>query len=202
MIKHFCADPHFSRRTEEGRGILNRPFKTANEMSLTLLDSINSCVDKNDILYILGDFAFSWSETAYWRQLINCKNIFITRGNHDIPLSRLKEIFGTDFAENILETSIYDLELKLCHYPFMYWDNSHHNSACLHGHLHDQRTATYMAAFPGIRCLDVAFESADKLLGKFRPFTEEEIYEIIMMRKGHDPFQFYVDIQGQYKKNH
>lgn len=202
MIKHFTSDPHFNRTLEEGEGVLNRPFRNANEMSWTLIDSINTYVARNDILYILGDFAFNWKETAFWRQQIRCRNIFVTRGNHDISLGRMKEVFGQDRVENILETSIYDLELKLCHYPFLYWDNSHYNSACLHGHLHDQRTATYMAIFPEIRCLDVAFESAYRLLGKYRPFHEDEIYNILTSRKGHDPLQFYIDLQGEYDKKH
>lgn len=198
-MKHFCSDPHFDR---EGHSVLNRPFKNAMEMSERLVYNINNFVRPNDILYILGDFAFNWKETSYWRQRIFCKNIFITRGNHDIPLSRLKEIFGGSYAENILETSIGELDLKLCHYPFLYWNDSHYNSVCLHGHLHDQRTATYMKIFPEIRLLDVAFDSANRLLGEYRPFREDEIYKIMAPRKGHDPIEFYKQLNGEYEKKH
>lgn len=198
-MKYFAADPHFDR---EGHSVLRRPFKNALEMSEYLVDKINGRVQRDDTLYILGDFAFNKKETSYWRQRINCKEIFITQGNHDISIANLQDIFGRCFVDKILETKILDLDLVLCHYPMIYWNYSHHNSGMLHGHLHDQRTETYLKAFPDMKILDVAFESAKKLLGDFIPFSEVEIYEYMKSQKGHDPLEFYLNMDGPYKKNH
>lgn len=198
-MKYFCADLHADRG---GHSVLRRPFSNAYEMTSYLVDGINRRVGRNDELIIAGDFAFSWKETAFWRQKIRCRRCFITRGNHDIKLRQLKKIFGDSYAENLLETRIKNLDIVVCHYPMLYWNRSHYNWGMLHGHLHDQRTDTYMALLPEIRLLDVAFESAKRHLGDFIPFNEDEIYDILMSRKGHDDIEFYKSLSGDYLKSH
>lgn len=197
-MKYFCADLHANR---EGFAVLNRPHKTAGEMTTALIHGINLRVQRNDILYILGDIAFSWKETVNVRQKIRCKNIFVTRGNHDISLGQLKRIFGEHFVDNILDTKIRDLHLVLCHYPLLFWDQSHHGAGCLHGHLHNQRTETYMNLLPDIRLLDVSFDSAKEILCGYYPFSEDEVYFILNSRKGHDDVEFYTK-KSVYKKEH
>lgn len=50
----FTADTHFG--SERTLTLSRRPFKTVEEMDETLINNWNSVVDKNDIVYHLGDF--------------------------------------------------------------------------------------------------------------------------------------------------
>jgi hypothetical protein len=59
-----------------------------------------------------------------------------------------------------------------------------------------------MSHFPDIRAIDLGVDSAKRILGKWTLFSEEEIYEILIKRKGHDPVEFYKELRGEYKKDH
>ena len=45
---------------------------------------------------------------------------------------------------------------------------------------------------PGRRSLDVSPESSMQKLGKFRPFSEDDVYEILSRRTGHDQIDYVV----------
>jgi len=96
-MKHWIiSDTHFGHTN-----IINyckRPFQNSQEMDQVIIDNINSCVKKNDILWHLGDFLYGrypvTHETQYQKYLsqINCKNIILILGNHDKIVKKYKII--------------------------------------------------------------------------------------------------------------
>ena len=76
------ADPHFGHKS-----IIeyeNRPFNSVEEMDKVMLTNWNKTIDKNDKVFLLGDFAFANSEET--KQYINSLNGYkiLVLGNHDL----------------------------------------------------------------------------------------------------------------------
>lgn len=201
MIKrYFTADLHFSKTSTN---VLNRPFSSSLEMSEYILDKINTRVKRKDELLILGDFAFTTEETKYWRTKIKCKNIKLCLGNHDPKnIDELRKIFGYYSVRSIWESKCVDVFTWCSHYPHFYWPKSHYNSFSLYGHCHDMRSNTIETIFPNIRSMDCGLDTAKRILGEYEPFHEQEIYDILSVRTGHDPVDFYIQQRGTYKKDH
>lgn len=61
-----------------------RDFNTLEEHNQKLVDNINSCVKRDDILYHLGDWSFGGINSIWdFRKQLNCRNIHLILGNHD-----------------------------------------------------------------------------------------------------------------------
>lgn len=130
-----------------------RDFASVEEMNETIIKNINSKVDAEDNLYILGDFAIlplhKWPDLRF---MINCKNIHLILGNHDPkkdilrfdkqiknsvykPLDLFKSIRHTDeikiaYGESEIQ------RISLSHYAHRTWNRAHHGQWCLYGHSH------------------------------------------------------------------
>lgn len=76
----YTADLHFGHANIIK--YCNRPFKDVDHMNVGLMERWNSLVGKNDIVWILGDFALSWTQTKKWGPLLNGFKILVP-GNHD-----------------------------------------------------------------------------------------------------------------------
>lgn len=197
MNTFVVADPHLDR---EGNNVVGRPFASVREMSEEIVEQINSRVSKGDRLIVVGDFSFR--EPEYWRGRLVCKNLVLVVGNHDNWAKSLRA-FGK-FRQNVYQQ--YDGALcghrtHFSHYPTLYWPASHYGAMHCYGHVHDQRTETIEAAFPGIRAMDVSVDSARRLLGKYTCFHEQEIYDRLIQRPGHDPVEWYQSRRGEYRKD-
>ncbi len=77
----FIADTHFGHKNV----ILyeNRPFKNVEEMDSYMINKWNEVVDKEDDVYILGDFSYYDKEKT--KEIINSLNgnKYIVLGNHE-----------------------------------------------------------------------------------------------------------------------
>lgn len=123
----FIADFHFghSKVIEYS----NRPFKTATEMNNTLIKNFNKVVEKNDIVFILGDL--SWLNRKSTTQIVKSLNGFkyLIKGNHDRK--------GNQYYRNMGFVEVYDFPIVfegfiLSHEPA---------GTCkpnIYGHLHDK----------------------------------------------------------------
>ncbi len=86
----FTADFHFGH-TNIIR-YCGRPFHTAEEMDMTILERLNALVKPNDLLYFLGDFCMgSRARIQERRRQIRCKKIFAVPGNHDKQARKLAD---------------------------------------------------------------------------------------------------------------
>ena len=196
MTTFFTADPHLG---DEGNNVVGRPFASKADMSEEILEQYNSRVTKHDRLIIVGDFAFK--KPAKWRQRIVCKNLMLVLGNHD-PVAQCEQAFGYNFVREQYVTKCNGHRIYLNHYPTLYWPASHYGSFHGYGHVHGMRTHTIESLFPDIRSIDVGVDEAYVRLGKWTCFSEQEIYDILAPRKGHDPVEFYRELRGECQKDH
>lgn len=146
----------------------NRPFTSVQQMDDAIIENINAAVAPNDVLYVLGDFAFSkdkrtWPETwMAYRERIKCSTIILVLGNHD-PHTRAyspdKKLFSmfADVCQSMMvrvpfdptyvmpwedayEAARHDRQIYLHHYACRVWPHSHHGSWHLYGHSHGSLT--------------------------------------------------------------
>lgn len=129
----FTSDTHF----EHGNSIKHncRPFSSIEEMREALIKNWNSVVGPKDIVYHLGDV--SWIQKGpiiddILYALNGVKHLII--GNHD------KKIISNKAWESVESTGRVsigkDVDIYLCHFPWLAWNKSHYGSIHLHGHCH------------------------------------------------------------------
>lgn len=148
-----------------------------------LINNINDTVNKNDSLYILGDFtmAHNYETIKEYRDRINCHNLYLIMGNHD---SRSQQSYQTLFknvydlktikirVENTKKGEGNSYKLCLCHYPMMEWPGSQKGSWCLHGHSHGNLTVPKEK-----KLLDVGVD-----VFNYKPASIEEVAHAIQMK--------------------
>ena len=134
--KFFTSDLHFGHTN-----ILkyeNRPFKNTDEMDKALIKNWNKVVDKNDEVYILGDFSFHRDEekTLKILQQLNGRKYLIC-GNHDNSIftsHRVRAQFV--WLRPYYKLKVNGIDVVLFHYPIQVWDCRHHGAIHLYGHIH------------------------------------------------------------------
>jgi calcineurin-like phosphoesterase family protein len=126
-----------------------RDFKTLYHMNDAIVESINSVVGEDDILFHLGDWSFGGFENiAEFRNRIVCKNIHLVLGNHDHHIENnrdgIQDLFSSVNQYLRLQVSVYPgavlhtgkVDLVLMHYPIASWHNMNDGVIHLHGHVH------------------------------------------------------------------
>lgn len=135
----FTSDLHFGHQNI--LRFCNRPWKTTDEMDEALVKNWNSVVGKDDIVFDLGDFAFS--SNGRWKELLSRLNgrHSLILGNHDItrwPGDQIIALFEEVHQQLILK--IDSRWVYLNHYPFLCYGGSWRNPTnavyALHGHVH------------------------------------------------------------------
>lgn len=163
----FTADHHFSH-TNIIR-YCNRPFESAEEMDVALVNLWNETVGRDDIVYHLGDFtlqaldkfkAIAWQLNGYLK---------IVPGSHDRRwLTQFKsDDPGLHTAPGhpiVLLPPLVSLELPglgvggypqvivLCHYALRVWDRAHYGSWHLYGHSHGHLPSLGLSLDVGVDC--------------------------------------------------
>lgn len=126
----FVSDEHMSHQNIIK--YCNRPFKNVNEMDQCIIDNHNSVVNDNDIVFHLGDYTMIPKHEQVMKTFVNKlkgTNIFIM-GSHDRWLKNNKNI------NQIVDITIENQPIVMCHYPMHLWPRSHYNSWHLFGHAH------------------------------------------------------------------
>ena len=203
-MKFFTADPHFGQfgiSQMMGRVAPNGALMESGEQhDHILMSEINATVGRDDELIIIGDFCES--SPGKYRSKIKCRHVRLIKGNHD-PYTKCRNVFGE--IPEIARTKVYNksrsdyVRAFLCHYPTIYWDGSHKGWIHLYGHCHSQREEYLDQLEPGRRSMDVGVDNAYLKLGRYRPFSEVEIYDLMARRSGHDDVRFYKDLQTDKK---
>jgi len=112
----------------------NRPFSTVTEMNFAMIENWNNVVDKDDIVYHLGDFALGRSYDYVKRanavlDLLNGKK-YLIKGNHDRKVAQLN-------FEDVFNGLVLD-DCLLSHIP------KETELINIHGHVHDKMPFHYM----------------------------------------------------------
>lgn len=197
-MKYFWSDLHLSKdNTICPVGKRQHFFHCYDDWEYMVFSGLSK-LKKGDILIINGDLVSKDTQFFYEKiKKVTKSTLFLIRGNHDEPMNKLKSVFGCNFVKDIYETEIKNIKTIISHYPHLYWNKSHskekyNGSYHLYGHVHDQRTDLILNLFPGIRALDLCPESSFRWLNEWRPFSEEDIHNILSKRIGHD---FIKDLQ-------
>lgn len=161
----FTSDLHLGHRA--AINMCARPFETVDEMNETLIHNYNSCIKKNDTVYILGDIAHKIpaQEANQIIARLNGKKI-LCKGNHD-------KDYDVELFEGIydfLEIAVYGINVSLMHYPMMEWPKSFHGSLHLHGHIHSRGDYNLQQKCDGILRYDVGVDA-----NYFYPVSMEQI---------------------------
>jgi calcineurin-like phosphoesterase family protein len=191
----FTSDQHFGHANIIK--FCNRLFDGVNMMDVGLVKSWNNVIGKEDTVYHLGDFTLGDGYIADWYfDMLNGNiNVLVNSWHHDKRWQRWlgSEIMdeyhtGVDKAIKLLPPMVvleipqpnsdYPLAITLCHYPLAEWDRKHYGGICLHGHSH----GNYKPPNVGDLILDVGVDSAAKLLGEYRPFSFQEVFECLEMK--------------------
>lgn len=194
-MKYFTADPHLGHERILDKTFSSRPFTNIKDHDDYIIDRINAHVMPKDELFILGDFCWG-KKPGHYRNRIKCRTIHLIWGNHD--QANFKQQFSTvdDVRMVKLGTIASGAEVKtieafLSHYAHAYWPSSHDGNLHIYGHSHDAREETLDTLFPGRKAMDVGVDTASRLLGDYKPFSDFWLIKHLWSRPGHDNIDFY-----------
>ncbi|MFT4163373.1 hypothetical protein [Shinella sp.] len=174
--KFYTADLHFGHSNIRQHCPETRNFAIVEEMDIAIMCAINERVGKDDILYILGDFAVC-PDAEYVRHCFNMlkgrKRLIL--GNHDLDnKGRVRKALAPlpwdRPPTHAVETTDEGCRLYLHHYGCRTWPAAHHGSYHLFGHSHGNLPPLGRSRDVGIDCPDM----------HFAPMTFKEIQETIM----------------------
>jgi calcineurin-like phosphoesterase family protein len=147
----------------------------------TMIDNINGMVMSNDTLYHLGDFCMGgYEDYERYRKRINCKNVYLIKGNHDTKDKRIRNLFVK--IRDLYKVKWNGEKIILCHYPMLRWDCGHYGAWHLYGHCHgglapflsDHDLDTKLLSMDvGVDCNNyapVSFETVKKIM-EYKDFT-------------------------------
>ncbi len=159
----FCADLHFGHRRIIDFCPNTRPYICTEQMNLDIVETWNSQVWENDIVFILGDVSFAKKNvTEYLLSLLKGRKIIVA-GNHDNGL-KLPE-YDTTEIHPYLEIKVDGIDVIMFHYPIYEWNKMHYGSYHLFGHVHGK-------AVPIVgRLMDVGWDTKGSL------WSWEEVHE-------------------------
>lgn len=183
MSKLFTSDLHIGHSrivefTDRGK------FVTQDEHDQWIIQTWNSQVSPNDVVYHLGDFCFykSIEQIMELLDVLNGKKVFL-KGNHDSSKTFKKFINHPSVisTERMIEEIMHEFDerqpVSLLHYPMAVWRNSHYGAYHLHGHSH----GSYWT--PKNKILDVGLDNAIKLYNKPKFFTVDDINDYMSYRE-------------------
>jgi len=162
---YFTSDLHLGHK-----GIItmqNRPFVNVEEMNRTIINNYNSCVNKDDTVYILGDISHHMTVEAVNEIITLLKGKkYLIKGNHDKKYDeRLFEEI-CDFKE----IAVNGTNLALMHYPMLSWPKIRRGGIQLHGHIHGDENYNIQNREQGIKRYDVGVDA-----NQFVPISIKQI---------------------------
>lgn len=115
----------------------NRPYKDVEEMNQGIINTWNSIVRPEDMVYVLGDVIMGHKEQTAPLVGLLCGHKHLIIGNHDEPkkLALLAPYFES-MQEKLL-TMVDGHEVLMTHIPFEV-DDPVHGRKYLCGHVHDE----------------------------------------------------------------
>lgn len=137
-----------------------RPFKSVSEMDQQMISLWNQEVGEQDLVYILGDLAFTSAPDAVriLQQLKGRK--ILVEGNHDRKNLR-DPSFRACFEQvhQYLEINYQGNHICMFHYPVAEFNRQHHGSIHFYGHLHGKPSG-----IERYRARDVGFDATGRVV--------------------------------------
>lgn len=174
---------------------LNPQSPNLDQMNQWIIDKWNSRVDKQDIVYMLGDFSFINTDiTRKFLEKLNGKKHLIW-GNHDKSLKGLEYYFEScsDIKETTFKKDNFpfldeNMTVVMCHFPILAWDRRMHGSIMLHGHTHG--SIDELNKNSGELRVDVGL---DGKLADYDMVSLEQVYSYMKNVSGGKPFAQYAE---------
>lgn len=177
-IIKFCKRPFL---TEAERRLLDKdpevPWRVSAETlqrhDTAILDAINQRVQRDDTLWILGDFCSGkFREAQRYVHRIDCERVNLVWGNHD------DRTIGAAFTKTMEQgmVTVCGQRIWLNHYPMRSWDARFHGSWHLYGHVHGRFTADDHDN-PILLTRDVGVDVCD-----YRPWSFDELKDYMTPR--------------------
>ncbi len=179
--------------------------ESVENMNRGLVANINARAKAGDVLWCLGDWVFgsgkdSVRNARWFRDQIECRNVFLVWGNHDDR--RIRDLFSATYDQ--VEIRVEGVEITMNHYPMLTWNGQHHGSVeapniHLYGHVHAlyQREPSYCPVrdAEAWAALDVGFDghgyqvwSIAEILEALKPRLAA-LEELKQLRQQSDPFR-------------
>jgi calcineurin-like phosphoesterase family protein len=176
-----------------------RPFASLEAMNAALINNWNACVQPDDTIFCLGDFALARGHDKrdqlknYLRQLAGKK--YLIYGNHDTNALASDEGLVREFfldAWDLKDIKVQDPDangerqggyqrITLCHYAMDVWNKSHFGAWQLYGHSHGSRPELSTT-----RKMDVGVDGTAGRFGRtpdnYRPISYAEVKAIMKTR--------------------
>ncbi len=162
-------------------------------MNSSIINAINKTVPRKAKLIHLGDFSIDPKDPANYpqyvkrctefREQINCQNICIIWGNHDLP-EGLAQLFTWSGWKAKIELKALNTYMIFDHYFNAVYDMSHRGAFHCYGHSHSEIEPYMQQILPGIRAMDGGVDNAAKILGEYRPFSLKEVIDLLKDRPG------------------
>ncbi|MCX5657807.1 MAG: metallophosphoesterase family protein [Candidatus Omnitrophica bacterium] len=133
-------------------------------MDEALINNWNNVVQRDDIIYHLGDFCFKNNFNDYFKRLEG--KIILIKGNHDsVAWKHRHEFYAySDFGREI---EIDGQEITLTHFAMRTWNKSHFGAFNLYGHSHST-----LPDDPNSLSMDVGVDG-----NNFTPISFEQVKE-------------------------
>lgn len=167
----FTSDTHFAHKRIQEFCPNTRPQDSLIEHDEELIYNWNSCVQKGDRIYHLGDFSFGSRE--YTEEVLNRLNgnIHIILGNHDRMLedAKFKRYFAS--MQTYKEVTLDGIKVCMFHFPIWEWYQCHRGSFHLFGHVH--------ANFGTVRGKSLNVGIDNRPNGDMMPWSWQEVKEFM-----------------------
>ena len=133
----FISDLHLNNKNVVSYS--HRPFNDIEEMNEFLIKSWNGVIQKDDTVFILGDFCFGGSQV--WNDILDRLNgkKYLIIGNHDERNFRQNYLSRFEAVSYMMHIYIDDQSIYLTHFPFLCYAGSYkdeNGSWALSGHVH------------------------------------------------------------------
>ena len=183
---YFISDTHFGHsrviKYNNRQGSNGALFRNVDEMDQHILNEINTIVRKKDSLYILGDFCIYSKEPIFYRSLIQCDDVHLILGNHDLSKKGKVRNFEGFASVNFVNQIIYcNQKIYMSHYPHRSWPSSHKGSYHLYGHVHGRLNHEDMNTTR--KTLDVGVDNTTNYCKSFgQPWSFKEVQHVLNRR--------------------
>jgi len=163
----FTADQHFDHTNIMKH--CNRPFSSVEEMNEHMIEIWNKYITGADVVIVAGDWTLHHKRQYVYEKFTKRVrgNVIFLKGNHDWWLKGDKYIY---------HRTIKGQGIAVSHYPMRTWKNHQHGWWNLHGHSHGTLAPLYNQ-------LDIGVDVAFQFYNEYRPFSFEEIKQIMEERK-------------------
>jgi calcineurin-like phosphoesterase family protein len=175
----FTSDTHFNHKNIIQH--CRKSFSNVDEMNEQIIHNWNKVIQQDDMVYLLGDVAWS-SRTKTVPLIYRLKGrIFLIRGNHDQDVIKKDCVERFEWVKDYYHLNVPDPDgpngkiqpIILFHYPIASWNHINHGAWHLHGHCHGN-----LPVNSKLKRHDVGIDN-----NLMHPISYERIKEIMATRK-------------------